>query len=85
MIVLKVLVDRITERGADGRVFSTEELLPLHDRDGVDVPKYQVYAALSLLRHVGLVDQHGRQGYSVPDLRAFKGAADAVWQKLPEK
>lgn len=85
LTVLKTLVDRITERGADGRVFSADELFPLRDRDGVDAPNYQVYAALSLLRQVGLVDQHGRQGYSVPDLRAFKPAAEAVWQKLPEK
>jgi hypothetical protein len=83
--VVKTLADLIVEKGADGRVFTTDELTPMRDGDGADVPSYQVYAGLSLLRQVGLIDQHGRQGYSVPRLSELKTAVEAVWQNLPEK
>ncbi|MGH9904020.1 MAG: hypothetical protein ACRD8U_00385 [Pyrinomonadaceae bacterium] len=75
----------MAETGSDGRVFSTDELLPIHDEDGEEVPSYQVYAALALLKQVGLVDQHGRQGYSIPRLPEFKRAVESVWRNLPEK
>jgi hypothetical protein len=83
--VLKLLADRIAAKGVDGRVFATDELTPVADNDGVEVPTYQMYAGLALLKQVGLVDQHGRQGYSVPRLAEFKVAVDALCQNLPEK
>jgi hypothetical protein len=80
-----MLADRIAAKGVDERVFSTDELTPVADNDGTEVPTYQVYAGLALLKQVGLVDQHGRQGYSVPRLAEFKVAVDALLQNLPEK
>jgi hypothetical protein len=85
LAVVKTLAGLIVKRGADGRVFTTDELMPMDDGDGLDVPIYQVYAGLSLLRQVGLIDQHGRRGYSVPRLAELKTAVEAVCQNLPEK
>jgi|SRR5579884_3913307 len=83
--VVNALAARLSEVGRDGRVFSTDELLPISlDSDG-EVPSYQVYAALALLRQVGLVDQHGRKGYSVPRIKELKSSLESVWQKLPER
>lgn len=83
--VLKALTESMAHTGSDGRVFSTDELLPIRDEDGEEVPSYQVYAALGLLKQVGLVDQHGRQGYSIPRLPELKRAVESIWRNLPEK
>ena len=83
--VLKTLADAMTQEGANGRVFTTDQLLPMYNgADRAEVPNYQAYACISLLKQTGLIDQHGRQGYSIPRPADFKGAVEAVWNKLPE-
>lgn len=80
---LKALVTAMSEKGADGRVFSTDEVLPVHDStDGSKVPDYQAYVVISLLKQTGLIDLHGRQGYSIPRIAQFKEDVEAVWKKL---
>jgi len=82
--VLRTLTVSIMEKGAGGRVFSTDEVLPIPDDEGVPVPTYQAYVGIALLKQTGLLDQHGRQGYSVPQLKEFESAVEAVWRNLPE-
>jgi hypothetical protein len=38
-----------------------------------------------LLKQVGLIEQHGRQGYSIPRLPELSGAVEALWRNLPER
>ena len=85
LAVLKALTFAMAGKGADGRVFSTDELLPIHDDDGAEVPAYQAYAGLALLKQVGLIEQHGRQGYSIPRLPELNGAVEALLRNLPER
>ncbi len=82
--VLKVLAKSMAEKGSDGRVFATEQFLPVRDAQNSEVPNYQAYVGISLFKQTGLIDQHGRQGYSIPRLADFKDAVEAVWKKLPE-
>lgn len=81
---LDALVTAMASKGAEGRVFSTDQLLPIHEPDGSEVPSYQSYVSISLLKQTGLIDQHGRQGYSIPRIEVFRDAVDAVWKKLPK-
>lgn len=85
LAVLKALTVAMASKGADGRVFSTDDLLPIHDDDGAEVPAYQAYAGLALFKQVGLIEQHGRQGYSIPRLPELSGAVEAVLRSLPER
>jgi hypothetical protein len=82
--VVKALVDAMVQAGADGRIFSTDKILPLRDTEGGEVPSYQAYVAIALMKQMALIDQHGRQGYSVPRLAEFRDAVESVWQKLPK-
>jgi hypothetical protein len=82
--LLKILAKSMAEKGADGRVFATEHFLPIYDAQNNEIPNYQSYIGISLFKQMGLIDQHGRQGYSIPRLADFKDAVDAVWKKLPE-
>ena len=82
--ILKILAKSMAEKGADGRVFATEQFLPIRDMQNSEVPNYQAYVGIALFKQAGLIDQHGRQGYSIPRLADFKDAVEAVWKKLPE-
>jgi hypothetical protein len=83
--VLMALSSALAKMGADGRVLSTDRFVPLKNpADDTEFPTYQVYVCLALLKHVGLVDQHGRQGYSIPQLLEFAKAVEGAWRQLPE-
>jgi len=73
--IAELVTDRIAEVGEGGRLFMTDELIPIHDGStGADLPSYQVYLVLSWLNMNRLVEKHGRQGYTV---KATKGLASA--------
>ncbi|MDA8377597.1 MAG: hypothetical protein M0Z50_11200 [Planctomycetia bacterium] len=82
---LRALTNAMVEIGTDGRVFSTDQFLPIRDADGAEVPSYQAYVGIALMKQTSLIDQHGRQGYSIPRLADFKDAVEAIWQKLPKQ
>ena len=81
--LLDALSKLVADRGADGRVFSSEEILPVIDPDGSEYPAYQVYVGIAFLKSFGLLDQHGRQGYSIPNTKDFLKSIHAVWERLP--
>lgn len=80
--VLKSVTDTLSRLGRKGRIFSTDEVLPLRDPQGAEVPAYQVYVCIALLKMTGLIEQHGRQGYSISTPDEFTDAVDAIWRKL---
>lgn len=84
LFVLRALAKAMADKGVDGRVFSTDQLLPIPETDNGEVPNYQAYVGISMFKQTGLIDQHGRQGYSIPRLSEFKDAVEAIWKKLPE-
>ena len=80
-----VLVAMLMKVGDGGKVFSTEKILPATEpTDGTPVPEYQVYVALAWLRHIGLIDQHGRQGYSIQNVVTLNRAVETAWEQLTE-
>ena len=82
---LTALARAMAEIGKDGRIFSTDDFLPISESDGTEVPAYQAYVGIALLKQTALIDQHGRQGYSIPRLGEFKDDVEAVWTKLPRQ
>jgi hypothetical protein len=83
--VVQAVARVMQEKGVEGRVFSTDDLLPLRDGDAADIPNYQAYVAIALFKHAGLIDQHGREGYSIRQPRDFANAVEAVWKNLPKQ
>jgi hypothetical protein len=80
---LDAVVQRIAELGRGGRTFTADNLPPVRISGGIDeVPSYQTYVCLAWLREVGVIEQHGREGYTVAaaDLVA---AVSTNWDTLP--
>lgn len=83
---ISALVSALMKVGREGRVFSTDELLPLTSADdGAEIPNYQAYVCIAWLKHTALIEQHGRQGYSIPQLALLEGSVESVWQTLPQQ
>ena len=81
--VLTALVTAIMKAGSNGKRFAMESLIPLKDAsDGSLLPDYQTYVCLAWLRSLGLVMQHGRQGYSLPKGTPIEQAAERAWTSL---
>jgi hypothetical protein len=68
-----------------GRRVTVDEMMPVKLPDGREIPSYQVYLSLAWLRGCGLVAQHGRNGYSVPNRKDLAARLGAEWARLPER
>lgn len=83
--VAELLAAAIEKRSGNGRQFTSEDIFPLKDaQDGGEVPSYQAYAALAWFRQSGLVQPHGRRGYTVKKNGRPLELLTAAWQNLPE-
>lgn len=78
--IMDTLTTSLQDVGRSRRRFTMEEVLPLSDpTEHSEIPTYQVYLSLAWLRAVGLVKQHGRQGYSLSGQGKLKDLVDAKW------
>lgn len=83
-IALRAVAEAALLAGAGGRVFAGGEVVSdLVDAEGQAVPDYQAYLCLGLLKQQGLLDQHGRTGYSIPKPEGLLSAVQETWDELP--
>jgi len=81
--VLDLLLISLLEAGRNGNRFTMEDILPLNDaEEGGEIPSYQAYLCLAWLRSEKEVEQHGRQGYSLPDPKALGASVAKSWDNL---
>jgi hypothetical protein len=83
--ILDRLVTRIVEVGSSGERFTTEQILPLLDERNNELPSYQVYLCLAWLVMAGLLERHGRQGYTVAANTDLRDTVEAKWKELPHR
>lgn len=80
-----VVADVVKKKGADGRIFQINALLPCFGPDGETiVADYQVYLIVAWWKTVGLLEQHGRQGYSIPKPSNFASDVEHACNDLIE-
>lgn len=82
-IAAQQLLAAIKRHAQKSELISMDEILPLKDKDGTEVPSYQSYLCLAWLRAEGLVRQHGRQGYSTKRGTDISQEATRAWESLP--
>jgi hypothetical protein len=80
--VLNLLVRKLATVGAGGRMFAADDVLPLTTDHGGDVPNYQGYLCLAWLRSEGLIESHGRQGYTISNTESLSKGVEDRWQAL---
>ncbi len=78
--VLDAFVTELVRITGSGKRFTMDSVLPLRDPDtGAEFSAYQPYLALAFLRQSGLVEQHGRSGYSIPKAKTLAVDVDGAW------
>ena len=70
---------------AKGKIFVVDDLLPVHDAAGEELPSYQVYLALAWLRQAGIVEKKGRDGYVRVTDPLDGSVFDTMWEQVRER
>jgi hypothetical protein len=83
--ILDRLISRIGEVASGRRRFTTDDLLPLYNDDSSELPSYQCYLCLAWLVAAGLIERHGRQGYTVHAPADLKQSVEVAWNELPAR
>ena len=84
--VLLTVAAAIALAGSGNKIFTADGLMPVVDPEhNAAVPGYQVYICLAWLRQEGLIQQHGREGYTVTAPELLQTSVRQCWQALPSK
>jgi hypothetical protein len=83
--VLNRLVEAIKRVAVRDERFTTEDIMPLQDDQGAELPSYQAYLCLAWLVVAGILEKHGRQGYTVAAAGDLDAAVESTWQQLPRR
>lgn len=81
--ILEALVSAIEPLGSEKRRWTMEDILPLTDPEsGDELPNYQPYLCLRFLLDSGLVEKHGRNGYSLVHADGVRDRTASFWSAL---
>ena len=76
---------QLTNKKDPNTTFTMDEILPVPDTNGGEVPSYQAYLALAWLRDCGLVRRKGRDGYIYTERSTDEESINKIWTALPER
>lgn len=76
---------QMTNKKDPNTTFTMDEILPVPDTNGGEVPSYQAYLALAWLRDCGVVRRKGRDGYIYSERSIDEESIKELWTALPER
>jgi hypothetical protein len=83
--VVSTFVRHLADHAKDGQVFAVEDLMPVVDPAGEEVPAYQIYVTLAWLRDSGVLEKKGRDGYVLTQSSVVNGNIDDLWESIPTR
>jgi hypothetical protein len=66
-------------------VFTMDQILPINDEAGHEIPSYQAYLALAWLRSLGIVNRKGKEGYRLAIGTLDDPTLKRLWTAVPER
>lgn len=75
----------LSEKTSFGGVFVVDNLIPVYDSAGQELPSYQVYLSLAWLRQAGAIEKRGRDGYVRVSDPLDGSLFDTLWDQIPER
>ncbi|MCH8045938.1 MAG: hypothetical protein IID44_19670 [Planctomycetes bacterium] len=82
---VQAIASSIFRLGRTGDRFAMEDVLPVEDLGGDQIPNYQCYLTLAWLRSIQLVERHGRLGYTIAKGIDHVEAVDDCWSRLANR
>ena len=67
------------------KVFTMDQVLPLNDNAGHEIPSYQAYLASAWLRSIGVVQRRGKDGYAVANGSLESSKVERLWNDIPAR
>ena len=83
--VLDAVVKVLRTAGRDADTIAIPEFLPMQGASGDELPPYQVYVCLAWLRKLGLIKQHGREGYSIGRPETLPEDVATAWAAVEQR
>lgn len=83
-IVFRVTNAIVSKRKAKS-IFTMDQVLPITDPAGKEIPSYQAYLALAWLRSVGVVQRRGKDGYALVNPPLETSKLQQLWSATPSK
>jgi hypothetical protein len=68
-----------------GVLFTMDEILPISNEDGEEIPSYQVYLAVAWFRGLGVVVKKGKTGYVIQNGALEWESLKAEWDNITDK
>jgi hypothetical protein len=66
-------------------LFTMEQVLPVTDEAGSEIPSYQAYLAIAWLRSVGVVQRRGKDGYTLANGSLESSKVEQLWKSVPSR
>jgi len=83
---LDAIVNQLARVARDRRRFAVDDLGEVVSADGeTEIPPYQVYLCIAWLRASGIIEQHGRAGYSMANTDELAHVVEQAWNCLDER
>jgi len=66
-------------------MFTMDQVLPITDQAGADIPSYQAYLVLAWLRSIGAVQRRGKEGYMLASGSVESSKLQRLWNAIPSR
>lgn len=75
----------LCRKGKAGAVFRMEDVLPVKDEEGREIPSYQSYLTLAWFRSRDLVERRTKDGYIADEAKFDTKSLNSLWNSLPTR
>lgn len=82
--VCEIMFHRLASIGINSD-FRMEDVLPIMNRDGAEIPSYQSYLTLAWLRSLGFLEKSGKDSYRWLIVDADETVLNDAWNATPKR
>lgn len=83
--IVFLVTTAISTKGRPKAIFTMDQVLPVNDNAGNEVPSYQAYLALAWLRSIGVVQRRGKDGYALTNGALETSQLQRLWKSVPDR
>lgn len=83
--IVFLVTNTISTKVKPRAIFTMDQVLPVNDNAGNEVPSYQAYLALAWLRSIGVVQRKGKDGYALTNGALDTSKLQRLWKSVPDR
>lgn len=83
--VVRIVAEALAAAMTEHPSLRMDQVLPIRDGNGAEVPSYQAYLVLAWLRDLGVIVRQGNDGYALAQGRSDLDDIDELWNHTTER